>query len=479
MAAVLSGKRALILTSTKALQDQIMADFSCFDIVDVRGQSAYPCLHEPTVTCEEGVCHIGYECLLKTNGCLYYDAVRRAKTAQIVVTNYAFWLTSARIGDTIGKFDLLILDEAHDAPEWVTKSISASIPESISKDINKTVPDGNDPSRWKMWSSEIIGIVQSELKRMESKSSDGYHSISSASKAMRLRKYERSLVNIIGLSHENMTVDRESLGGYAIIEPISAVGLAEKMLFRDINKVILTSATVRMKTLKMMGVEDSKITIHEYPSSFPSSRRPVIYIPTVRVQHDMTEMDIHRWISQMDNIMRTRKDRKGIIHSVSYARSKQIMAISENKNYMITHDRRSLKSAIQHFRDADPPCIMVSPSMVTGYDFPYDQCEYQIISKIGFPDTRSVSMQARVKRDNEYAYYITMLSIVQASGRGMRSKDDQCEVFIVDDHWSWFVNRWKKFAPAWFLESCTSSRTIPKPLTPLIHTVYSQHSLRG
>src|SRR3972149_8710720 len=100
MAAVLSNKRALILTSTRALQDQIMADFgACFKIADVRGQSNYTCLHQEPLTCEEGLCHIGYECALKSSGCLYYDAVRRAARSQMVVTNYAFWLTSARIGD--------------------------------------------------------------------------------------------------------------------------------------------------------------------------------------------------------------------------------------------------------------------------------------------------------------------------------------------------------------------------------------------
>ena len=470
MAAILSGERALILTSTKALQDQIMADFgNSFPIVDVRGQAGYVCLHNTEVNCDNGLCHVGYECELKGKGCLYYDAVRRARNTQIVVTNYAFWMAAAKAEDPIGKFDLLVLDEAHDAPEWVMKAMSATISKQIEGDTGKRMVEGEEPGEWRDWAGMMIGVVQDKRKEVE-KVIATTRERGSISKGMRLKQYERALVNVTGNSPANMVIDKESVPDHVVIEPISAVGLAEKLLFRGIGKVVLTSATVRPKTLHMMGIGNTaniqgngELVIEEYPSPFDSSRRPVIWVPTVRVQFGMTVGDIRRWIAQIDNVIRQRQDRKGVIHSVSYARAREIMGGSEFRDIMIIHDKRSLAYSITTFKKRNPPAILISPSVSTGYDFPYDQCEYQIISKVPFPDTRSPSIKARTKHDPEYSYYITMQQIVQASGRGMRSEDDQCEVFIVDDNWQWFSYKWRKFAPKWFTESYVMGRTIPRP----------------
>lgn len=468
MAAVLSGKRVLILTSTKALQDQITGDFGeAFRLADVRGQGSYPCLYDTAVSCEDGVCHVGYQCELKEMGCLYYDAVRAAKRSQIVVSNYAFWITSARFADSIGRFDWLVLDEAHDAPEWVMKSVSAAIPDQICADLNCQLPITTDPVVWKSWAGNISQKVEKELEVIGKVIGGGQ--VGLASKAMRLKRYQRALGNVLINDTNNMVVDRESVNGYTLIEPISAVGLAEKLLFRGVGRVLLTSATVRPKTMAMMGIsERGDLQVEEYPSQFDPSRRPVIFVPTTRVQHDMSVDSEKKWVAQIDNVIRQRLDRKGIIHSVSYSRAKRIRELSEFKNRMIVHGRYDLNKVLMSFREAEPPAILVSPSVSTGYDFPYDQTQYQIIAKVAFPDTRTVSIKARVKHDPEYSYYITMQQVVQASGRGMRSADDQCEVLILDDNWVWFVKKWGKFAPKWFLDSCSVSRTIPRPPAPLI-----------
>ena len=57
-----------------------------------------------------------------------------------------------------------------------------------------------------------------------------------------------------------------------------------------------------------------------------------------------------------------------------------------------------------------------------------------------------------------------MLNLVQACGRGMRAEDDQCECFIVDAHFKWFVRKYAKFAPKWFLDAIKTVGIIPDPL---------------
>jgi len=106
--------------------------------------------------------------------------------------------------------------------------------------------------------------------------------------------------------------------------------------------------------------------------------------------------------------------------------------------------------------------------VVTGWDFPYQQCEYQIIGKIPFPDARRKVDKARREKDPDYSCCMAMQNLVQTCGRGMRYPDDQCENMIIDDHFVWFVRKYAKYAPQWWLNAVQTVKTIPEPPERLI-----------
>jgi Rad3-related DNA helicase len=141
--------------------------------------------------------------------------------------------------------------------------------------------------------------------------------------------------------------------------------------------------------------------------------------------------------------------------------------MSEYRDRMISHDSNTAKSAVEKFKSAGPGAILISPSMTTGYDFPFDQCEYQVILKIPFPDSRSPVTQARTLVDKDYSAYIAMQELVQAVGRGMRAEDDSCETFVIDNNAAWFVPKYKDMAPKWFHEAYRKLNTLPEPLAKL------------
>lgn len=108
--------------------------------------------------------------------------------------------------------------------------------------------------------------------------------------------------------------------------------------------------------------------------------------------------------------------------------------------------------------------------MTTGWDFPYDQCEFQIIGKVMFPDTQGGIAKARAAHDKDYGNYIAAQNMVQASGRGMRAEDDRCETFIIDDNIEWFVSMCRRlgFLPKWWLDSYQTVHGIP-PAPPRLN----------
>jgi len=260
----------------------------------------------------------------------------------------------------------------------------------------------------------------------------------------------------------NMAVERT--GKSITFDPIWPAGMAEPYLFRGIDKIVLTSATVLPKTADILGIALDELDHKEYPSSFPLYRRPVYYVPTVRVDHRIDSAGYGLWITRIDQIIKSRFKYKGVIHTVSYDRKNRVMNSSEHSEIMLTHDSRNTLKVVERFKEMDPPAVLLSPSMVTGWDFPYEQCRWQIVGKVPFPDSRSKVMTARQEKDPTYAYYLTMQALVQAAGRGMRAADDYCETIIIDDHFQWFNYKYRDFAPQAFKEAVQMVRTIPEPI---------------
>jgi ATP-dependent DNA helicase DinG len=284
----------------------------------------------------------------------------------------------------------------------------------------------------------------------------------------KLKQLSRKLAVVADMQGEWVVEETKVYGKRAMrFSPIWPAPYAERYLFASVPKVVLFSATLRPKTAELLGISPQGHSFLEYPSDFPVAHRPVYHIPTVQMSHRTNDQGIRIWLQRIDQIIRARKDRKGIIHTVSYARRNLVMENSEFSGMMMTHGPDNTRMVIEQFKRMDKPCVLVSPSVTTGYDFPYEECEYQIIGKLPFPDTRGAVLQARVKADRDYANYITMQVMVQASGRGCRAADDRCETFIIDDNIVWFLGKNKQFAPRWWLDSMKRAPVIPPAPTKL------------
>ena len=169
------------------------------------------------------------------------------------------------------------------------------------------------------------------------------------------------------------------------------------------------------------------------------------------------------WLGRMDQIIAGRGDRKGIIHSVSYQRRDEIMKGSAYAKWMVGNNPEDTAATMEWFKASKPPLILVSPSVTTGYDFPGQDCEYQIISKVPYPDTRPKVMQARAKADPLYGPYLTVQTLIQSTGRGMRYPEDQCENMLVDDHISWMLASHRDQFTDWWLKLYHRANMIPDP----------------
>jgi Rad3-related DNA helicase len=473
-AAMLAGGRTAFLTSTKGLQGQLDRDFKASGLYDIRGQNNYPCLYEfndrvfaDPVCCDEGPCHGGVKCELKDSGCTYFDAVRGARAVNLVSTNYSYWMHQNEHGGGLGRFDMLVLDEAHDAIDQLSNHLAVELHpndmELLGEDFNQ---DLMEFSQWR--TASRVWLDRARTQREDLEASYGEWADRQAVREIRqLKNLERKLARLASAQGDwVLQIARRGPWGSLVarFDPVWPADYAESVLFCGIKKIVLTSATIRPKTLELLGVKQSEVDFCEYPSSFPINRRPVYFVPSVRMDKRATPEHMKAWISKIDAIIRTRIGTKGIIHAVSYQRAQWITRNSEYGDRMLVHTTTTAAAVISRFKQADPPAILVSPSVSMGFDFPGPECRWQILCKVPFPDSRDLVTQARSERDKEYAMYLTMQQIVQMAGRSTRSQEDWSEVFIVDSHFGeWFWSKYRKFAPNWFAESVKFVNVIPKP----------------
>lgn len=462
--ALMTGARTCILTRTKALQNQLLMDFSGMGLLDVRGKNNYSCLplsqggqfHIPGTpsymqSCEHGPCHQGWKCDIQKDGCHYFDSYREACKSNLVVTNYSYWMHIHKSGEGMGKFDLLILDEAHKAPDELANFMRIELNREDIGNTIKQAPTTRSPLDWMHWAAESSPQLVKDIATAENNK-----------QRFTLSKVLRKLQSMVRMD-KDWCVEQDQIYSTYKLDPISPARY-NKHLFLDAPRVVLASATMNKKTCDLLGIHPNNLMFYEPKvGGFPIENRPFIHVPTVRMSHRTTDKEMLTWVNRIDQIIEGRLDRKGIIHTVSYKRRDFLLKHSRNASVMLAPTPKTTAREVLRFKSMNAPAVLVSPALSTGYDFPYGECGYQIIGKIAFPDTRSPVMKERCERDKELSSYLAMQELVQSSGRGIRAVDDKCEIFIVDDNIKWFLFKNKHLSPKWFVDSYQSGMVIPQP----------------
>lgn len=459
----LTGARTLILTSTRGLQEQYAQTFGPV-LHDIRGMRNYPCAElldrgGRDTTCDLGPCLDGEECVYLAGGCAYFDALRDAGAADIVLTNYAMYYAlqeTGRVG-LLGERDLLICDEAHDAASGLGGFAGAHFGP---KDI--LFPNSADNLSIHDWRSWAIAHRQS-AEQVEAKALPS-----------RERRAFRRLVRELGKLAEcpDDWVPEWRYGAGWAFEPVWVQSYTRQYLWRDHRKVVLLSATLRPETAEReLGLEEGSYEYYEAPSTFPKERRPIIHVKTVRVNHRMSDWARERWVDRVDEIAETRNN-PGVIHTVSYERARELVAKSRHAARMLLpRSAGETRQAVEHFRKGSSigvgvrsAPILVSPSVHTGYDFPDHTARWQIVVKVPYPDTRSGLAYARQADDPDYAARTAITTLVQMCGRIVRGPEDWGETLVIDDHISHLVARYAHLFPRWWRESYSSTDEVPEPL---------------
>lgn len=460
--ALITQQNTCFVTDSRALQDQLMFDFAEIGLVDIRGRRNYVCDLKPDYTCEEGY---ATRCPYKgTVMCPSSQAEIRAACSPLVVTNYDKWTSARKFGQGMNHFQQVVFDEGHEAPAALARAMQVELNEKeIGERLHMDFPKPSQAEEfvnWKPWAVEAKGIAEEQMTLARQRLQDPNAKPSWVRHYLHMRNLTRRL-SILSTANANNWIVDTSRFGYQF-DPVAVGRYSESTLLLRVPSVLLVSATLQPKTLHMIGVGKEHYDFQEYDSDFDPTRCPVYYVPTMRVDSKAPDLSM-LWIRH-DQIASPRTDRKGIVHTISYARRDDILKASRfSPSMLINQQGEASTDIVESFKGSAPGTILVSPSVGAGFDFPGRECEWQFICKIPFPDGRSKIQKARQEADKEYGPYQAINTLVQTFGRGMRSKEDRCENFIGDDHLEWFYPRYKHLAPRSFRMFYRQVDVLPQP----------------
>ena len=202
------------------------------------------------------------------------------------------------------------------------------------------------------------------------------------------------------------------------------------------------------------------------PSTFDPTRRP-IYIHPIVAMTRKTEDEARPLIAQaIVKVVAKHPNDKILIHTVSYSLNRFIedqLRQSDATFRIVTYNTAIEKQrAIDRYLNQEA-AVFLAPSLDRGIDLPGDDCRVIVVCKVPFPSLGDKQVSARIHSKGGQSWYAvkTIRSLVQMTGRGMRSESDACESYILDK--MFIESIWKRhrnLIPKWWADALVWNRGI-------------------
>ena len=449
---------AYILTMTKQLQKQYTKDFEDYDFALVKGRSNFDCLKYAAEaieeSCDMGRCVLeGHKCNHKVSKfnyfkhereecCPYFYQKAIALNSEIVITNYSYLFAELNFNNDFKSKKLLVCDEAHNLEskimdlislEFTRRQLKEEVGINLSKkaieDLNK-----NGPSSW----IEFIKRVSDRYNEKNKETKKALKKRQSLTLNRRSENLKRRIddfkrfSNYIAIDPENWIVDYDPYTQKLAFKPIKVDKYAEEVLLKYADVCLFMSGTILNphKFAKWLGIDKDELYAIRRKSPFDIRRNPIKTFTGFDMTYRNLPSSARKSVPIIKDILERHNEEKGIIHTVSY-QCKEFLMKELNNPRLIDHETHNREKVLEDFKKSDKPLVLISPSMNEGVDLPGDECRFQIIYKIPYPNISDKQTNVRRKKERIWYDYQTAINLVQTYGRGMRSEDDYCKTYFI------------------------------------------------
>jgi ATP-dependent DNA helicase DinG len=506
-----------ICTATKDLQTQYSRDFPFVREVKGKSNflCLVKCDMSLEETCEYGPCmkDDGYDCIYKTKmtdykaegegtkyeiidldsfakkkyidnmksqskiidlewkPCHYYHQKWIAARSSHTIYNYKYFLSDLFYSGNIHQRKLLVLDEAHTVESEVADFRSFIIyrdalirlipklqfPNKMEYNIETWIDFGTELRK------ELLKFIDKASDAVEGNKSHEPYTEKNLIDALTKEKNVAAVIEDMKCNRNNWIVTNVEKNSSNQLKRVVLTPLNVSNYFNDILSMgavtLFMSATILSKNYlcKVIGLKPDQVQfIRVEQSEFPVKNRPVYLMNVAWLNAKTIGQSLPSIANAVNNIMSIHKNEKGIIHTTSYS---QLQFIKDNISKENTarlietgpmYDRNEI---LQKHSQTTKPTVLISPSLYLGVDLKDYLSRFQIIVKVPYPDLTDRKISAMKERDPKWYNWNTILRLVQAYGRSIRSKDDFANTYILDSSISYLIRNAREMLPKWFLDA--------------------------
>lgn len=422
-----------VLTVTKSLQDQYERLFN--DSKVLKGKSNYVCMVDEDHSVDTAPCividKIKKDCW-SCNKCLYYNARNSSITSKFGVYNYKMYMC---LPDHVKQKQFLICDEAAELEDELVKSFSVDL---RTKTLHYIMPgfdnivDVDNLSAVRVHLTNIVTnlsdiIVELERKVANKKNKASQSDVSKMLAAKNMHGQVKTVLENWGKCE--YLAEKTKTG--IVVSPLKVDNLANH-LFDNAQKVLLMSATIidPANFAKSLGITDYAYV--EMPSTFDPQKAPIVVSSKYRMNNGNWEKLMPLFKKTIEQIVDQHKGSKGIIHTHNMNITNYMKDNLKGSRYLFREEGTDNEQILQMHLSGQEDTVIVSPSMTHGVDLKDDLARFQIIVKAPFLPLNNKRIKKLFNMDSQWYANKMLTTVIQAAGRGVRSKDDHCVTYILD-----------------------------------------------
>lgn len=458
-------KNALYVCSDRGLQDQFVADFPYAQVL--KGRTNYATLTGTgDITC--GDCTkagADDDCNWcdPTSMCPYVVAKGRALRSPLAVLNTAYLMSEANGPGAFAGRGLTIIDECDVLEDVLMGFVEFRVTDRQARRLGVEAPKKGShlPTLLKWIAEELQPAVERTRKGLA-----GERSLwGDVKKQRELNQYTRlagDVATVLRLADKDNWV-RDNDAPMAL-KPITVDAYGKQVLWRHSEHWLLMSATIISpeQMVESLGVEGGEGEeggwgIVSVPMTFPVENRPIVQSPVA----NMTKKEKDTaWPAMVDGIAKVLERHEGervLVHAVSYELAAYLAAgLAGCGRRVVTYrNPREKDAALRTYRSAKG-AVLVASSMDRGVDLKDDDCRVVIVAKVPFPYLGDPQVGKRMHLPGGQEWYAvqTVRSVVQMTGRGVRSADDWAVTYVLDGQFT--SNLWKRnkrLFPGWWRDA--------------------------
>lgn len=474
----MSRQQVWVVTQNKLLQDQYVQDFKN-DLFCLKGLDNYKCFEDHGKSCGQSKCgrlrapqgetpKFPKHC---TRKCEYDLEVEQARNAPVLLLNAA---KAFNILKTHGRSmrpwlpSLMIYDEGHSIEPQLDNEASLVIKREELAKLNLNFDEyfdkpevGPVPGL-----SERLGNLKIPVAKIYNTEQFAPPEFRDTQKLKRsenlLNKLDEVLSNLEDLGIEYVNAGEDHLD----LRPLQIFPIFKE--FMQFPTVFMSATLLSKKGFcSTIGIPESEMGWVSVDSPFPVENRKVHNAFSVGAQslnfgnqEQQTPIVLDRIREILNNL---HPDDKGIIHTHTYKWAMKIFEMNREFDGRLLYPRTAPEQKdMLRLHAQSSNTVLLSPSMTEGVDLKEDLARFTCLVKVPYLPIQDPVVKARMELDETWYGYRSIMTMIQASGRGVRSAEDWCSIYLLDPGFVKFINRYKYIFPPWFLSAYQKGKYILK-----------------